>query len=236
MFYQSGWNTKLKRPIRSGSRSNAETQGNSGMRMKFYINIFKGLTAPFVLLMMAHFDAWGNKTAWVYLGLHGSYGAIWVLKSRFFPDKTWERRVGWLVGVGIWGALAFYLIAPLMLISRSVQNPGWYLALCISIFIIGVFLHIASDMQKFTALKINPENLIEDGLFKRVRNPNYLGELLIYASMALLSLHWAPFLVLGLYLVLYWIPNMLRKDRSLSRYPGFEEYKKRSKLFIPYLI
>ncbi len=68
------------------------------MKMKVYINIFKGLTAPFVLLMMAHYGTWQNKTAWVYLGLHGSYGVLWVLKSRFFPDKSWERGVSWILG------------------------------------------------------------------------------------------------------------------------------------------
>lgn len=206
------------------------------MRMKFYINIFKGLTAPFILLMMAHFDAWQNQSAWVYLGLHGSYGVLWVSKSRIFPDKSWERKISWLTGLGIWVALASYLIAPWMLISSGVQHPGWFLAIFIALFVLGAFLHFASDMQKYTALKSQPEHLIEDGCFKIVRNPNYFGELLIYGSLAALSLHWAPFVVLALYLALYWIPNMIRKDRSLSRYPGFEEYQKRSKLFIPYLI
>lgn len=203
--------------------------------MKIYINIFKGLNGLFILGMMAYFDTWQNLTAWVYLGLHGSYGIIWVLKSFFFPDKSWERPIHWLAGVGIWVALALYLLAPLLLIARDVQAQGWYIAFCIALFVIGVFLHIASDMQKFTALQLKPEHLITDGLFARLRNPNYLGELLIYGSLALLSLHWLPFIVLALYLFIYWIPNMLRKDRSLSRYPEFEQYKRKSKLLIPFL-
>jgi steroid 5-alpha reductase family enzyme len=206
------------------------------MKMKIYINIFKGLTGIFVLLMMTYFNAWKNQTAWVYLGLHGAYGIVWVFKSKFFPDRNWERQIRWFIGVGIWLALACYLIAPWMLISKSVQQPGWFLFLCIALFVIGIFLHVASDMQKFTALKMQPEHLITDGLFKRLRNPNYFGELLVYGSLALLSSHWAPFLILGLYLILYWIPNMLRKDQSLSRYDGFDEYKQGSKLFIPYVI
>ncbi|MDF1500155.1 MAG: hypothetical protein P1P76_06785 [Anaerolineales bacterium] len=125
------------------------------MRMRTYINLFKGLTAPFVLLMMAYFDAWQNQTAWVYLGLHGSYGTLWVLKGQFFPDKTWERGINWYLGVGIWLALAFYLIAPWLLIARSIQHPGWFLATATFLFVLGIFLHVAADMQKFTALKVN---------------------------------------------------------------------------------
>ncbi|MGD2162298.1 MAG: DUF1295 domain-containing protein [Anaerolineales bacterium] len=206
------------------------------MKMKIYINIFKGLTGIFILLMMIYFDAWRNQTAWVYLGLHGSYGVVWVLKSYYFPDRSWERKVSWLIGLGIWLALACYLIAPWLLISSGTQHAGWYLALCVALFVIGVLFHVASDMQKFTALKMKPEHLIQDGFFERIRNPNYFGELLIYGSYALLAYHWVPFLVLGLYLILYWIPNMLRKDRSLSRYDGFADYKQKSKLFIPFLV
>jgi steroid 5-alpha reductase family enzyme len=206
------------------------------MKMKIYINIFKGLTGIFVLGMMVYFETWQNQTAWVYLGLHGSYGIIWVLKSYFFPDKSWERTIHWLTGLGIWTALALYLLAPLLLIARDIQAAGWYTAICIAFFVIGVFLHVASDMQKYTALQMKPEHLVQDGFFTRLRNPNYLGELFIYGSLAMLSLHWLPFIVLALYLFIYWIPNMLRKDKSLSRYPEFKHYKRTSKLFIPLLI
>jgi steroid 5-alpha reductase family enzyme len=29
---------------------------------------------------------------------------------------------------------------------------------------------------------------------------------------------------------------MIRKDRSLSRYPGFEAYRRRTRLFIPFVL
>jgi protein-S-isoprenylcysteine O-methyltransferase Ste14 len=89
-------------------------------------------------------------------------------------------------------------------------------------------------MQKHTALKLHP-GLITDGLWSRTRNPNYFGELLIYLGFGLLAMHWLPLLVLGLIVAAYWIPNMRKKDRSLSRYPGFAAYRERTKLFIPFL-
>tara|TARA_B110000116_G_scaffold49199_1_gene41048 strand:+ start:119 stop:394 length:276 start_codon:yes stop_codon:yes gene_type:complete len=90
-------------------------------------------------------------------------------------------------------------------------------------------------MQKFTQLRNKPGQLINDGLFKRCRNINYFGELLIYSSFALLSMHWVPFIVLILFIILVWVPNMLRKDKSLTKYDNFEDYKKGSKLFIPFI-
>jgi steroid 5-alpha reductase family enzyme len=91
-------------------------------------------------------------------------------------------------------------------------------------------------MQKFMHLRLAPGTLLTDGLWARTRNPNYLGEFLIYLSFCLLSRHWAPMLVLGLALLGIWLPNMIKKDRSLARYPEFAEWKARSAMFIPGLL
>ena len=110
--------------------------------------------------------------------------------------------------------------------------PYWWLALCMCSYIVGVFLHFASDMQKYTALSLKP-GLITSGLWSRIRNPNYFGELLIYLGFVAIPMHWLPLSALGLMIVFYWVPNMLRKDKSLSRYPEWNAYKQRSWCFIP---
>ena len=77
--------------------------------------------------------------------------------------------------------------------------------------------------------------LLTTGLWARSRNPNYFGELLIYGSFAGLTLHWIPPVILASFVLAVWVPNMIRKDRSLSRYPEFAEYKKRAGLIVPFL-
>ena len=109
------------------------------------------------------------------------------------------------------------------------------LGLAVSLNIIGVFLHFSADMQKYVSLKLQPGTLITDGLLARVRNINYFGEFLIYLSFALLAMTWIAFIPITLFVLFYWLPGMLRKERSLARYPGFEEYKRNSKFFIPFL-
>lgn len=206
------------------------------MKMRHYIDLHKGITGLFVLAVMAVFDQWGNPTAWLYLALHGTYGLLWVLKSRIFPDRTWERPASWLYGVGfVWGGLTLYWIAPVLLAWRNVHAPAWYLGMCAALYALGVFTHFAADMQKHTELKLRPGRLICDGMFARVRNPNYFGELLIYLGFGLLAMHWLPLLALAAFVGVYWLPMMRRKDRSLSRYPEFEAYRRRTKLFIPFI-
>jgi hypothetical protein len=46
-------------------------------------------------------------------------------------------------------------------------------------------------------------------------------------------MHWATMVVLGLAVFTLWLPNMIKKDRSLARYPEFAAWRERSWLFIP---
>ena len=205
-------------------------------RQRHFIDSHKAATALAVFTMIAIHGAWDNATAWIYLGLHGTYGFLWVAKSRIFPDSQWERPCPAWYGFGIWGVLTLYWIAPWFITSRDVQVVPWFLGVCVATWGIGVFLHFSADMQKHVHLRLQPGTLLTGGLWSRCRNPNYLGELLIYLSFGLLALHWLPVAALGAIVAGMWIPNMIRKDRSLSRYPEFAEWKRRSRLIIPYVI
>lgn len=205
------------------------------MKQKHFIDSHKGVTFLAVLGLMHHYDQWDNPTAWIYLALHGTYGILWVIKSQIFGDRNWEKPTGLPFGLTIWFALTLYWLAPWILCSQAIQAPLWWLCICTSLFAFGVFLHFASDMHKATELRLK-KGLITTGLWSRCRNPNYFGELLIYLGFGMIPMHWAPLCALGAMVLFYWVPNMRRKDASLSRYPEFAAYKARSKLFIPFVI
>ena len=205
------------------------------MKQKHFIDFHKGATAPMVFILIWYFHQWENHTAWIYLALHGSYGIMWVLKSMIFPDKTWEVKCTIWYGLYIWGGLTLYWISPFIIMYKPVENSPMYLGIVVAMFAMGVFFHYAADMQKYAHLTLNPGNLITDGLMAKCRNTNYFGELLIYLSFALMTQHWIPLAVLATFMAIIWLPNMRRKDKSLSRYPEYAEYKKRSSLLIPFL-
>jgi len=205
------------------------------MKQKHFIDSHKLATGLFVLLMMALYDQWQNPTLWLYLALHGTYGVLWALKSRIFPDASWEQPASLGYGLYIWFGLSLYWITPWLIAWRGIQAPAAYQALCVSLYSFGVFFHFAADMQKWTALRLAPGRLICDGMMSLSRNINYFGELLIYGGFGLLAMHWAPLLVLAFWVALIWIPRMRRKDQSLSRLPGFAEYRRRTKFFIPFV-
>ena len=208
------------------------------MKQKHFIDFHKGITFLYILALINCYDAFNNITIWIYLGLHGTYGILWIIKSLIFPDKSWEQKTNLIYGLIILFGLSLYWISPWIIVSGYFNNgqmvtiPNWLISIVIFLFGLGVFLHFSSDMQKHTALKLNPGNLISDGLFKKSRNINYVGELFIYLSFALLSMHWIPILVLAIFILCVWVPNMIKKDKSLSKYPKFNDYKNNTRLFL----
>ena len=211
------------------------------MKQKHFIDIHKGLNSIFILLLMYYFNSWNNIVAWIYLALHGTYGYMWVLKSKIFPDRQWESKTSLSYGLFIWFGLSLYWFSPYIIISGnsiipfSIPMYPIYIFFCITLYVLGVFLHFTSDMQKYIYLKLNPGNLMTDGMFKKIRNTNYLGELLIYLGFSLLALDWTPIIALLIFIFIIWIPNMLKKDKSLSRYKEFDDYKSKTKRFLPFL-
>ncbi len=203
------------------------------MKIKHAINLHKGLTLPVVLGMMFAYQNF-SLGAWVYLALHGTYGILWLLKDRIYPDRQWEAEVSIGIGMVNFGVMLLYWVAPFLLISSNSVTALPLMAVAITVNIMGVFLHYTSDAQKYYTLKYQP-GLITEGFFARCRNTNYLGEILIYASFAMLAQHWLPFAILGFFVGVLFVPNMLKKDKSLSRYPEFAAYKARTGLIFPNL-
>jgi steroid 5-alpha reductase family enzyme len=205
------------------------------MKLKFFINTNKGITFIAILVMMAVYHQWQNSTAWVYLALHGTYGLLWVFKSNIFPDASWERKTSLWFGLVSWLSLVLYWFPGWMIMWRGVTAPPWLLALAVSLNAFGIFFVFSGDMQKFTALKLRPGELITDELFRLSRNINYFGEFLIYTAFALLPMVWFAFLPLAAFIITFWIPNMIRKDKALAALPGFPAYKKNTRSFFPFL-
>jgi steroid 5-alpha reductase family enzyme len=202
------------------------------MKVGTAINIHKALVTPVVLSLMWFFNNWSTE-AFIYLAIHGSYSILWLIKDSLYPDKRFDEKQPVAIAIiFVFLPLAGYYVAPYLLISRHLTLPSPLIGLVLVLYIFGIFLHYVSDAQKYYTLQ-NKKGLIEDGLFRRTRNPNYLGEIMIYASYATMSMHWLPFVILSGWVFGFFIRNMMAKDKSLSRHPQFAEYKKKTGLLFP---
>ena len=181
-----------------------------------------------------------STAAWVYLALHGGYGLVWLIKDLAFPDPNWQIKITIGAGINAFAAvLGLYWVFGWLLISRTSQPvyplpEAVWIALCISLCLLGSVIMTAADAQKFFTLRIQ-RGLITDGMHRWVRHPNYLGEMMIYGSFAMLVWHWFPVLVLAWVWLGLFAVNMVMKEASMSRYPDWAAYKKRSWWLIPFL-
>ena len=68
------------------------------------------------------------------------------------------------------------------------MNSYFYFGL--AVFLIGFIVEIIADNQK-TKFRSNPENkdkFIDSGLWKFSRHPNYMGEILLWLGISIISL------------------------------------------------
>ena len=112
------------------------------MKTKHFINLHKGTTFFFVLGLMVVYQNF-TLGPWVYLALHGTYGFLWLLKDRLYPDKQWEEEIPLATGIFGFGFIGLYWVAPFILISSRDVPPLPLISAAIAINIFGVFLHYA---------------------------------------------------------------------------------------------
>lgn len=209
-------------------------------KFSWVINFQKAGTFFFLGALIAYYQNF-SLTAWIYLALHGSYGLVWILKDVAFPDPNWQKKI--TIGGGInafLGVLGWYWVFGWLLISGTAQpdyplpDYAWF-CLCITLCMLGSVIMIAADAQKFFTLRVK-RGLITDGMHRYIRHPNYLGEMMIYGSFALMVWHWLPVVVLSWVWLGLFAVNMTLKEASMSRYAEWAAYKKRSWWLVPGLL
>lgn len=128
--------------------------GPKVFKMRHVVNLFKGATFPFVVLLMVIFKNY-SLGMYLYLALHGSYGIIWILKDAFFPDKSFDNKATFGSLAVVTFLLIMYWMMPVFIASGiAIQNPSNIrVATAVFIYAIGAVLMIGSDGQKNFMLK-----------------------------------------------------------------------------------
>lgn len=200
------------------------------MKLDHLINFWKLNIIFYILFLMKFYNNY-SKTAYTYLSLHGSYGLLWTWKSFLFPDKSFVKNIGIFESIYSSIYLLLYWTFPYMSIKYNVKLTNLEIFFIHSLYTIGIFLHFCSDCQKYYTLKYK-KKFINDGFFHICRNPNYLGELLIYLSFVLCTKSLICLFILLFNIILFWIPRMIQKDENLlKKYNDFKYIE--NFMFIP---
>ena len=94
--------------------------------VQWAVNFHKIVTAFLIYGMMIRYDNY-SVAAWVYLGLHGTYGYAWLIKDLAYPNAYFEKQrmtVGGIVYLYA-GLIGWYWLMPWLLIARHVEPAGF---------------------------------------------------------------------------------------------------------------
>ena len=139
------------------------------------------------------------------------------------------------------GVFMYLISLPVMFINfAKTDQIGLFGLLGISIWLFGFYFESVADKQLSKFLS-NPENkgkLMDKGLWKYSRHPNYFGEVTQWWGIFITTLSlpygiltiFGPLTITTLILFVSGIP-LLEKKRAGN--PAFEEYKKHTSVFIP---
>lgn len=204
------------------------------------INVQKGSALFFCVFLLWFLAPEDPRRMALYASLHGTYGLIWLLKDYWIaPDPRFARNftlMGFLVTFLV--VIGFYNILPILAALNPAPLGPIELFSSVSLFSFGLLLMMGSDIQKYYTLKTNkrkPKKLIKSGFFRRIRSPNYLGEMVLYSGFAVATgQYFFSFGILGVVWVGLFLPLMLAKDHRLSRKPGWDSYYESTGLILPF--
>jgi steroid 5-alpha reductase family enzyme len=140
------------------------------------------------------------------------------------------------------GVLLFIIFTPVLLINLSAGTSLNYLDFAgVLVWIVGFIFESVGDAQLARFVK-NPNNkgtLMQSGLWRYTRHPNYFGEVTLWWGIGLIAISatsgWlgiiGPLTITYLILFVSGIPMLEKKYHDRA---DFEEYKKRTSMFIPW--
>jgi steroid 5-alpha reductase family enzyme len=141
------------------------------------------------------------------------------------------------------GVLMFVVSLPVQMAQMSGGPDGlvWISFVGLGVFAVGLFFETVGDLQ-LAAFKADPANegkVMDRGLWRYTRHPNYFGDFVVWwgiflVAMARPELAWTAIGPLVMSVLLIRVSGVALLERNLKRRrPGYEEYIKRTSSFFP---
>ena len=137
--------------------------------------------------------------------------------------------------------VVFFASVPSFLYIINGQDFSLLQLIGFAIMILGTLLELVSDknMATFKKVRTSKDEIINVGLWKYSRHPNYLGEILFWYGVALVFILnnlnlW--FVIIGAILntmLFLFISIPLAENHLKSYKKGFDEYKKKTRMLLP---
>lgn len=184
----------------------------------------------------------------------GGYLALREMKSTSYKkNMTGEIKDGKEISLGVKFAIwitcaALYVTQVSGVFYRMSNKAGSDAATYIGFFVMlfGLIFESVADIQKNAAKKINPRRFVDTGLYRIVRCPNYLGEMIFWTGAVISAItgaktigQWIVILIgyIGIVFVMFSGARRLeiRQNKNYGNDPEYQKYVKKVPIILPFI-
>ena len=183
----------------------------------------------------------------------GGYLAIREAKSSSYKkNMTGEIKDGKTIPMGvkiaIWVTCAALYVTQVSAVFYRMHNAAKDNAAVFigaGIMALGLVLETASDIQKNNAKKRNPKRFVDTGLYRLVRCPNYLGEMIFWTGVLVSGIgavegwQWLVVIIgyVGIIFVMFSGARRLeiRQDKNYGNDPEYQKYVTTVPILVPFI-
>jgi steroid 5-alpha reductase family enzyme len=185
---------------------------------------------------------WGLRLSWHIHARHRG-------KPEDFRYMAWRREWGkWFYARSyvqvylLQGALLFLVALPVLLINRSPGGAfGTLEVIGVCVWLFGFLFESVGDAElaRFTRDPLNRGKILQSGLWRYTRHPNYFGEVVQWWGIWVVAVGvpggWfgivGPLTITFLILKVSGIPML---EKKMAENPDFAEYTRRTSVFLPW--
>jgi protein-S-isoprenylcysteine O-methyltransferase Ste14 len=154
-------------------------------------------------------------------------------------SKTGDKGSIWLltisISIGYW--LSFIIASTKI---GRIYHWNTFFVIGAILALIGLIIRVTSILtlkQQFTytVTKIENHELIETGLYKKIRHPGYLGQLIIFLGISTCLSNWISILLMIIPVLLGYLNRITVEEKFMVEQMGqkYIDYQKRTKRLIP---
>jgi steroid 5-alpha reductase family enzyme len=164
-----------------------------------------------------------------YVAMRARHGEKWPLRSLF---QVFILQ----------GALMFLVSLPIQVAQHAQTPPALGLAdaLGAGLVLLGVLIEGLGDLQlaRFKAQPDNRGKVMDQGLWRYTRHPNYFGDFVVWWGLYVIALGtgsawWTVVGPLVMSILLMRVSGVTLLEKSLKQRPGYAEYVRRTSPFFP---
>ena len=152
------------------------------------------------------------------------------------------------VKIAIWVTCALLYVTQIGGVFYRLANTAADNALVFigaAVMLAGVSLETAADIQKNAAKKVNPRRFVDTGLYRIVRCPNYLGEMIFWTGVLISGIgavsgwQWIVVAIgyIGIIFVMFSGARRLeiRQDKNYGKDPEYQKYVTTVPILLPFV-